>query len=190
MKRMLAMVLGLVFLMAAVAAYAESTAPTFEQLSKLQWDFSIGAGGWTTEMKIAEDGSFKAQYHDSEMGENGEGYPNGSVYTCAFSGQMSILEQLDEHSWKVHVDKVTLDEPAGQETFEDGVRYVTSDSTYGIADGDDMVLYLPGTPVNVLTDDMKMWAHLLGDDAPTELQDWFLYSTKNDTGFVGYTAEN
>ena len=53
-----------------------------------------------------------------------------------------------------------------------------------------MVLYLPGTPVDALTEDMKMWAHLLGDDAPAELENWFLYSAKNETGFVGYAAED
>ena len=190
MKRMMAMLLGLALLMTAVAACAENAAPTFEQLSKLQWEFSSGVGGWSTEMQISEDGSFNAQYHDSEMGETGENYPNGSVYTCEFSGQMSILDQVDEHSWKVHVDKVAADEATGKETFEDGVRYVTSDSTYGIVDGDDMVLYLPGTPVDALTEDMKMWAHLLGDDAPAELENWFLYSAKNETGFVGYAAED
>ncbi|MBR2798902.1 MAG: hypothetical protein IKE17_14315, partial [Clostridia bacterium] len=72
MKRMLAMLLGLALLMTAVAACAENAAPTFEQLSKLQWEFSSGVGGWSTEMQISEDGSFKAQYHDSEMGETGE----------------------------------------------------------------------------------------------------------------------
>ena len=49
-----------------------------------------------------------------------------------------------------------------------------------------MLLFLPGTPVDVLTEDMRTWAHLLGEDAPDTLEDWFLYSEKNSSGFVGY----
>ena len=34
-----------------------------------------------------------------------------------------------------------------------------------------------------------MWAHILDEETPpTELEDWFLSSEKNDSGFVGYQA--
>ena len=188
MKRVFALVLTLSLLLCAVAAAAESEAPTFEQLSDLEWSFSSGAGGWSTELRIAPDGSFSGEFHDSERGEAGEGYPNGSLYYCAFTGQMSVGEQIDENSWRVRVDSLTQEQEAGVETIEDDIRYVTADP-YGISEGDEMRLFLPGTPVEALTEDMRMWAHLLGEDAPAALEDWFLYSEANDSGFVGYSLE-
>ena len=41
--------------------------------------FSSGAGGWSTELKVADDGTFTGAYHDSEMELTGENYPNGTV---------------------------------------------------------------------------------------------------------------
>jgi hypothetical protein len=74
------------------------------------------------------------------------------------------------------------------ETIDDGVRYVT-DEPNGITAGDDMQIYLPGTPTEGFNDDMRMWAHLMGEEASaTALEDWFLYSPKNEAGFVGYAA--
>jgi hypothetical protein len=102
---------------------------------------------------------------------------------------MSLLEQLDAHSWKVRIDKLEIDGTLDEESIDDGIRYVTS-KPYGISEGDEMVLYLPGTPIDVLSEDMQMWAHVLEQDPkPSALVDWFLSSAKNESGFVGYTIE-
>ena len=153
------------------------------QLSGLQWSFSSGAGGWSTELQTTADGSFSGQYHDSEMGEAADDYPNGTVYCCSFKGQMSFVEYVDGHTWKIRVDHLTIDDAS--EAIDDGIRFVPTEP-YGISAGDEMLLFLPGTPVDVLTEDMRTWAHLLGEDAPDTLEDWFLYSEKNSSGFVGY----
>lgn len=190
MNRALALVISLALLLCGIAACAEAEAPTFEALAKLDWSFSSGAGGWSTELQIAADGSFTGNYHDSEMGESGDNYPNGTVYICDFSGQMTGLAQVDAHTWSVHIDKVTPSEPANQESIDDGIRYVTADP-YGIAEGDDMVIYLPGTPTADFTEEMRMWAHLMDEEtAPAELENWFMYSAKNDTGFVGIADDD
>ena len=188
MKRITALFIAMVMLLSAVGACAESEALTFDQMAGLAWSFSSGAGAWSTDMRILADGTFSGEFHDSEMGEAGDDYPNGSVYYCAFAGQMTILDQVDEHSWLVRVDSLTTNEEPGSEMIADDLRYVTAEP-YGISEGDEMVVYLPGTPVDTLSEDMRMWAHLLGEaDASATLEDWFLYSRKNDTGFVGYPA--
>ena len=188
MKNLFVLFLGLALLLTGIAAFAEDEAPSFEQLSGLQWEFSSGAGGWSTELRIAADGSFSGNFHDSEMGETADDYPNGTVYVCAFTGQMSGLEKVDGHTWRVHIDSVTTDEAKGHETIDDGVRYVT-DEPNGITAGDDMQIYLPGTPTKGFNEDMRMWAHLMGEEESiAALEDWFLYSPKNEAGFVGYAA--
>ena len=120
------------------------------------------------------------------MGDAGEAFPDGTVYYCAFSGQLALGEQADDHSWEVRVDRLTAEEQPGKETISDGIRYIVS-APYGISEGDVMRLYLPGTPGSALTEDMRMWAHLYDmEDTPVELADWLLYSEKNESGFVGY----
>ncbi len=189
MKKALALTMSMVLLLCAACAWAEEQPLTLEQLGGMQWSFSSGVGGWSTDMRTAADGTFSGEYHDSEMGEIGENYPNGTVYGCAFKGQMSLLEQLDAHSWKVRIDKLEIDGTLDEESIDDGIRYVTS-KPYGISEGDEMVLYLPGTPIDMLSEDMQMWAHVLEQDPkPSALVDWFLSSAKNESGFVGYTIE-
>ena len=189
MKRIMAMILGLALCLGAMSACAEGEPLTFDSLAGLEWYFSSGVGGWSTDMRISADGAFSGEFHDSEMGEMADEYPNGSVYYCAFSGQMSILNQVDDHAWKIGIDSVTLEAAPGHEEIADGVRYVTSE-LYGLTEGDEMLLYLPGTPVDVLTEDMRFWAHLLDEEEmPSVLENWFLYSEKSESGFVGYAPE-
>ena len=184
MKRFVLMLMCLALILPAAVSAEENI---FETLSGLTWCFSSGAGGWSTDLEIRADGSFVGEYHDSEMGDCTDEYPDGTVYFCAFSGRLSLAEQVDDNTWKIRVEQLEKEE--GQEAIEDGMRFVPSD-IYGLSEGDEMLLYRPGTPVSVLSDEMQMWAHLFDmGDMPTELEYWFLSSEKNDSGFVGYKAE-
>ena len=188
--RILLVLVGLVLIVSgAIRVYdavAEEAALPFEALSDLEWSFSSGVGGWATFMRIQPDGSFTGDYHDSEMGEIGDDYPNGSLYGCTFHGHMTLGDQLDEYTWSVHVDEVELDEGQVPEAIEDGVRYVTADP-YGIKAESDLLLYLPGTPVDALPEDFLFWAHLIGEDAET-LPFYGLYDAQEQTGFIGEPA--
>ncbi len=179
-------ILALVFLMIAAllaAACAEAAqAPTFEALSEYEWSFMSGAGGWATYMRINPDGSFTGDYHDSEIGDAGDDYPDGTIYGCLFHGQLTLGEQVSDYAWSVHVDAVEMDEGQVPEAIEDGVRYVTIEP-YGLTAGNDMLLYLPGTPVDELPEDFLLWAHLIGSDE-TELANYGLYDEAADTGFI------
>ena len=193
MMRLLGFLLAVAFMMGA--AFAESAAPAagdsiLAQLDGINWSFCSGAGGWSTDMQIAPDGSFSGDYHDSEIGEYADAYPDGTIYYCSFTGKLSLVEQVNENIWKLRVDELKLEEKPGTETLADNVRYVTSE-IYGLSEGDEMLLYRPGTPLDGFTDDMKLWAHVFddGDPNPAELKTWFISSEKNDSGFVGYVPE-
>ncbi len=194
MKKILAWFLSLALVLSLAGGLAESTESAenasgeniFETLSRMDWTYTSGAGAWSTDFRLQPDGTFSGSFHDSEMGEVGEGYPYGTVYVCGFTGKMSVVEKVDEKTWKLRVDELQADEKAGVETIEDEIRYVTAE-VYGLSKGDIMDLYAPGTPVTVLSEDMQMWAHVLDQvEPPVELEDWFLSSVSNDSGFVGY----
>ena len=78
-------ILSLVF---CSCAFAEATRPDFAMFEGMEWSFLSGAGAWSTDMRILEDGSFWGEYHDSEMGETGENSPDGTIYCCSFYGTM------------------------------------------------------------------------------------------------------
>ncbi len=187
MKKILACILSLALALSlSVAGALAEEENLFETLSKLDWEFTSGAGGWSTDMKLTPTGSFTGNFHDSEMGETGEGYPNGTLYYAAFNGQASLLEKVDDLTWKIRIDALKVEVPAGYETIEDDIRYVSAE-VYGLAEGDEMTVYAPGTPVSALTDSMQMWAHLFDTEVkPTALENWFIYSPALDTGFTGF----
>ena len=86
MKKILALLLTLSFtIMISACGWAE-TVDLFAQIKDRVFTFSSGVGGWSTELNVGENGAFTGNFHDSEMGETGEGYPNGSMYGCLFHG--------------------------------------------------------------------------------------------------------
>ena len=168
------------------APAAAESGSVLDEIGGMTFIFSSGAGGWSTELTMEEDGAFTGEFHDSEMGETGDDYPNGTLYTCSFSGKLDLVEQADDNSWKVRVGELTQD-PA-EEVIEEGIRYTPAD-IYGLSEGDEMLLYRPGTPVSALSEDMQIWAHVASlEKQPEELEDWFLASEANDSGFVGFPA--
>ena len=188
MKKIIAVIVSIILAL-PVCALADSAGIGFEVFDGMEWSFCSGVGAWSTDMRIQADGTFSGEFHDSEMGEAAKEYPDGTIYCCSFTGSMRISEQIDENTWKVHIDTLTVNEEAGRETIDEGIRFVNVEP-YGISQGDDMLLYRPGTPVNVLSEDMYLWAHVLEDGvAVSELETWFLCSEKNESGFVGYSFD-
>ena len=186
MKKWLIGLVSLTLILSAAGVCAESGEPVLETMAGLEWSFSSGVGAWSSELRIQPDGSFAGEYHDSEMGECADEYPDGTVYFCAFSGRVRMAGRVDDNTWKVRVEK--LEKEQGTESIDDGIRFVPAD-VYGISEGDEMLLYRPGTPVDILSEEMQFWAHVIDQETPpTELEDWFLSSEKNDSGFVGFAA--
>ena len=189
MKKTLAWLTAILLLLTLTVASANETENVFAQLEGIVWSFSSGAGAWSTDIRILPDGSFSGEFHDADMGDAEDAYPNGTVYLCSFAGTMSVIEQADANTWIIRVDTLKQANPPIPEEIEDGVRYVYS-GAYGITEGDMMLLYGPGTPVNGFTEDMMFWAHLYDyEQAPSELETWFLYSGQNGAGFVGWPDE-
>lgn len=191
-RRLLWMITAVMLIIGA--AFAAGTIPEkedelFAHFEGMEWTYCSGAGAWSTDLQIRPDGTFTGQFHDSEMGETAEDYPDGTVYICEFSGRFSVLSRENTNCWKLRVDELKQKEETGKETIEDGIRFVTTTS-YGIEQDDELLLYQPGTPLEMLTDGMKFWAHIYGagEKNPSGLQAWFMYSEKQDAGFVGVQA--
>ena len=149
MKRLTAVLTAVLMMILSVSANAETAAADlWAQLSGQMFLFCSGAGAWDTDLIIEEDGTFTGSYHDSEMGETGEGYPNGTIYGCLFHGQLSDPEPVDEYTWTAKI-AVKQDEGQVPESIEDGIRFVTA-APYGLENAQAVAIFLPGKPVDSL----------------------------------------
>jgi len=73
----------------------ESAGITFEELSKHNYSLSSGAGAWSDDFNIEKDGFFHGHYHDMDMGDTGDDYPNGTMYICDYEGHLSNIQKMN-----------------------------------------------------------------------------------------------
>jgi len=161
-------------------------APDDLVFSKLTDDFTFasGVGGWSTNVSIAPDGSFKGTFTDSEMGDTGPGYPNGTVLFCHFQGQFDMVEQVNEFEYLLVLAQISQEGNPGDEEIDDGILYKVS-TPYGFDNADKFSLYTPGHPVDTLPEPFLEWMRMpqwLPDDAET-LPFWGLYNINSEEGF-------
>ncbi len=173
----------------ADAAQEENEAdPLFKELAKWEFYFSSGAGAWGTELEIHEDGSFNGVYSDSDMGDTGEGYPGGKQYYCSFSGQFAEPERVDEYTYSTRILEIRYEDEVGKEEIIDDVLYIYTD-VYGLEDAEDILIYLPGKPLDELSEEFLSWMFLYdydGDGLPF----YALNNAVNEEGFAGYEKED
>ena len=136
-------------------------------------------------LTLAADSSFSGEYHDSDMGDGGDDYPDGTVYLCNFSGKFTDIKQLDDHSYSLTLEELSSDYEQGKEWVEDGVRYVSSEP-YGVEQGKDFILYLPDTPTDGLNEEfLSWWPGQYQEDQSDTLDFYGLYNVDMGYGFFG-----
>ncbi len=147
-----------------------------------EFTFCSGAGGWATVMYLNADGSFSGEYHDSEMGDMTEEYPNGTVYVCNFSGKFENIKKVNEYTYKMTLSYIDAEETYGDEWIEDGIRYIGA-NPYGLETGKDFYFYLPETPVYELSDGFMSWSpNYYSSDT---LEYYGIWNVEPDYGFFG-----
>lgn len=166
----------------------EEGAFSFSDLAGLEFCFASGAGAWSTEMTVHDDGSFSGIYHDTDMGSAGDGYPNGTVYRCDFSGQFTQPVKINEYTYSMQIAEIDYVKEAGTEEIIDGVKYCYSE-VYGLDDAKDILIYLPGAPLAELPEEFRSWVgyYDLSGTTDTELPFYGLY---NETGQCGFSSYN
>ena len=176
---------------ATISVTEETTIPTtseeefsFSNLEHRVFQFSSGAGGWGTNLQIAADGSFSGDYHDSEMGLIAEEYPNGSIYLSVFTGQFGQPEKLDAYTYSLQSESLDYENQPGTTQIRDGIQYCYSEA-HGLANAQELLLFLPGAPIANLPEDFLIWANLYGRET-SELPFYGLYDPINATGFYSY----
>lgn len=155
----------------------------FSDLADRVFYFSSGAGAWWTELRIKGDGSFEGHYQDSDMGDIGDGYPNGTLYYCDFNGFFDQLEKVDDFTYKMNLSSISFKDKPEEEEIIDGVRYIYS-GAYGL-DGDAFYVYLPGSRLADLPEAYRQWVGYYNLEAvqEEELPFYGLYNIRAEEGF-------
>lgn len=166
-----------------------ASAAIYEKISKCSFEFSSGAGAWSTELTVNKDGSFKGLYHDSDAGSTGTGYPNGTVYISEFSGTFGNLQKVDDYTYKTTIQKITMANKEGTEELADDMKYVYT-TPYGLDDAKTIYIYLKGKPVSSLPEGYKDWVRLILDDSDKALPCYGIYNENAENGFYGWTDED
>lgn len=129
---------------------------SFEELSTRQFYFSSGVGAWGEEFTIEKDGYFMGKFHDSNMGETGEEYPNGTRYSCAYSGHVADITKVGEYTYEMKLTDISYREEPGTEEILDGMKYIYTEA-YFMGAGDTFHIYLPGMPIAEMSEELYMW---------------------------------
>lgn len=162
----------------------------FADIADRTFYFSSGAGGWHTELSINADGSFEGIYMDSDMGDGGGTYPNGTLYYCEFSGMFGDVEKVDEYTYKVRLKSIEYAKTPEEEEIIDGTRYIYS-TAYGLDDGEEFYIYLPGIKIDDLPESYRVWVgyYNLESVSGEELPYYGLYNINEEEGFSSYVYE-
>ena len=163
---------------------------SFIDLKGTQFVFASGAGAWSTELYISEDGSFKGTYHDSDMGSTGEGYPNGTRYFCKFTGQFTEPVKVNEYTYSVQISDIQYENEVGTEEILDEVLYVYSEA-YGLQGAENILIYLPDAPVKELPESFMSWVKgSYYEDLDTEITELPFYGLYNEAEECGFSSYN
>ncbi len=157
---------------------------SFGDIAGYNFSFLSGAGAWSTELAINEDGTFVGGYHDSDMGDAGKNYPNGTFYWCNFKGKFTKPERVNEYTYSVKLEELKQETEVGVEEIKDGVRYIAS-GPYGLEKGEEVLIYLPGAPVEELPQEYMMWVRWSLEAEEAVLPFYGLYNVNTQEGFAG-----
>lgn len=124
-----------------------------------EYVFSSGVGAWSTELNINEDFTFSGMYHDSELGLTGEKNPNGTVIICEFTGKFSNPEKIDEYTYKLPIESLSLKQEDGYVYYNNGIEYECIGEPYGFDDCREFYFYIRERQTNDLSEDFLGWIY-------------------------------
>lgn len=160
------------------------TEASLEELLPLEFLFASGAGAWGTYLTLYPDGHFEGVYEDGEMIAAPE-YPRGTSYYCKFNGKFSDITKVSEYAYSMRLEELTYETEVDKEWIEDQHRYIGSDAL-GLTDGEEFILYLPGTPLEELDEEFLYWwpeYHLWVDGSVNILSSYGIRNVSTGQGF-------
>ncbi len=161
---------------------------SFADLTQYEFTYSSGAGAWSSSFHIAKDGYFYGMYNDSDMGDTGEGYPDGTVYTSNFGGQFTNLIKVSDYIYEMTISDMTYDNTPGTEELADNMRYVY-ETAAGIPEAGQVTLYMPKAEVSSIDSEIYQYYLSQYDSDATVLSNPVIVSSEKESGFYGVSQD-
>lgn len=155
----------------------ETTFADFAYSDLADYDFVGHYAGGYTKIHIFEDGSFKGVCDLG--GEMSQEFPGGVREYCDFTGQLKNVTQENEYKITTTIESLQLGREPGTEEIRDNVKYEYS-AGQGMKAGDRIEIFLPGTPISILPDE------IVGDFSGFEnLKGYALFNPNTGFGYGG-----
>lgn len=163
---------------------------SYEDVANREFCFTSGAGSWSTDLTIHENGTFEGSFRDTDMGYTGEGYPNGTQYVCDFSGQFTEPVQVNEYTYSAQLQNLQCEQEPGTTEIVDGMQYVYH-TPYGLDDAENILFYTEGAPIAELPEGYRSWVGYfdLTNLQETKLPFIGLYNEAAQQGFFSMIKE-
>ena len=154
------------------------------------YSFLSGAGGWSTDIELNDDGTFTGTYHDTDI-VNGEEYAEQIAYS-RFSGKFKKIKKLDKYIYSAELEPLNYETETGREEI---VENATGDepykqkhvctTAYGLEKCETVYFYLKGSPMSDLPEEFISWGYgtvgITGDE--TKLPVNGFYNVEEQYGF-------
>lgn len=128
--------------------------------------FSSGSGGWGARF-LSDLMAFSGNYHNSDMGSTGPGYPGGTISESKVSGQFTRAHQVSPTLYEVYLENLQYEKPVGSSEIKENRKYEYSEA-YGISKNHRMAIYLPGTPISSMPEELRLYSYgLIPEDSQT-----------------------
>ncbi len=166
----------------------EESTLLFSELSKYKFVYTSGVGAWETMLSINEDGTFKGQHSDSDAGDTGEDYPNGTVYSSIFEGKFTTPKKVNDYTYSISIEYINTEKEVGSEEIMDRVRYIYSEP-YGLNGAKEIYIYTPQAPLKELPEGFLGWVNMALNNEDEYLTFYGLYNIETESGFSSYEID-
>ena len=166
----------------------EESTLLFSELLKYKFVFSNGVGAWQTMLNINEDGTFKGEYSDSDMGVTGEDYPDGTIYSSTFEGKFTTPKKINDYTYSISIEYINIEKEVGSEEIIDGIKYIYSEP-YGLDAAKEIYIYTPQAPLKELPEGFLSWVNMALNDGDEYLKFYGLYNIETESGFSSYEID-
>lgn len=211
MKKNISLFLVLVFIMSLVGCYGPKSGATKDSETRVSataehteiptqaptesladelfpkltegFTFTSGAGAWSTGLDINVDGTFSGKFHDSDMGANGPGYSNGTVYECVFSGRFDNVQKINDYTYSMEMVSIEYENEPDTVVIENEIKYIYSDA-YGLANATIVYVYTPDAVFDDLPEGFRDWIGRLENLSDGDNLGFYgLYNVDEEYGF-------
>ena len=153
-------------------------------ISDLMLTYLSAMTSWSTMITFYPDShQFEGEYSSKMSNIDGDGY---DIERCDFTGMIDGFVRKNDYSYSTHVLNLDVKKfDTKQEEYEGLPATVTCVDPYGFKSPDELILYLPNTPLSEVPDELIDWLEPMSEHKREQyLGDIVIYNPAEGTAFL------